>query len=164
MELDVFKILLRHAQHVARIGKKDIAPLNILGHVLVLALLEVLEFLLVICLYPASLVKMHGLPAALGVVLVLQAVLDNLELQLTNRAHDAAAVELVDEELRHTLVHELLQSLLELLVLHRVIILDVLERSGEKLGKPRKCIFSPSVNVSPILKIPLSGKPTMSPG
>ena len=34
MELDVFKILLRHAQHVARIGKKDIAPLNILGHVL----------------------------------------------------------------------------------------------------------------------------------
>ena len=83
MELDVFKILLRHAQHVARIGKKDIAPLNILGHVLVLALLEALEFLLVICLYPASLVKMHGLPAALGVVLVLQAVLDNLELQLT---------------------------------------------------------------------------------
>ena len=43
MELDVFKILLRHAQHVARIGKKDIAPLNILGHVLVLALLEVLD-------------------------------------------------------------------------------------------------------------------------
>jgi hypothetical protein len=42
---------------------------------------------------------MHGLPAALGVVLVLQAVLDNLELQLTNRAHDAAAVELVDEDL-----------------------------------------------------------------
>ena len=127
MELDVFKILLRHAQHVARIGKKDIAPLNILGHVLVLALLEVLEFLLVICLYPASLVKMHWLPAALGIVLVLQAVLDNLELQLTHGAHDAAAVELVDEELRHTLVHELLQSLLELLALHWVIILDILE-------------------------------------
>ena len=138
MELDVFKILLRHAQHVARIGKKDIAPLNILGHVLVLALLEVLEFLLVICLYPASLVKMHGLPAALGVVLVLQAVLDNLELQLTNRAHDAAAVELVDEELRHTLVHELLQSLLELLVLHRVIILDVLEKEWREAWQTAK--------------------------
>ena len=27
MELDVFKILLRHAQHVARIGKKDITAI-----------------------------------------------------------------------------------------------------------------------------------------
>ena len=127
MELDVLKILLRHAQHVARIGEEHVAALNILGHVLVLALLEAFEFLLVICLYPASLVEMHRLPAALGVVLVLQAVLDNLELQLTHGTHDAAAVELVDEELRHTLVHELLQSLLELLALHRVIVLDVLE-------------------------------------
>ena len=35
---------------------------------------------------------MHGLPAALGVVLVLQAVLDNLELQLT---HGALALRIV---------------------------------------------------------------------
>ena len=36
--------------------------------------------------------------------------------------------------------------------------------SGEKLGSPRKCIISPSVSVSPILNMPLSGSPTMSPG
>ena len=35
--------------------------------------------------------------------------------------------------------------------------------SGEKEGRPRKCSCSPSVSVSPILKMPLSGKPTMSP-
>ena len=81
---------------------------------------------------------MHRLPAALGVVLVLQAVLDNLKLQLTHSAHDAAAVELVDEELRHTLVHELLQSLLELLALHRVIILDVLEKEWREAWQTAK--------------------------
>ena len=31
---------------------------------------------------------------------------DNLELQLTNRAHDAAAVELVDEELRQMCIRD----------------------------------------------------------
>ena len=35
--------------------------------------------------------------------------------------------------------------------------------SGEKLGRPRKWSTSPSVSVSPILKLPLSGKPMMSP-
>ena len=34
---------------------------------------------------------------------------------------------------------------------------------GEKLGKPRKWSSSPSVSVSPILKVPLSGKPMISP-
>ena len=56
MELDVLKILLRHAQHVARIGEEHVAALNILGNVLLLALLEAIEFLLIISLYQASLV------------------------------------------------------------------------------------------------------------
>lgn len=36
--------------------------------------------------------------------------------------------------------------------------------SGEKLGRPLKCICCPSVSVSPILNVPLSGSPTISPG
>ena len=39
-----------------------------------------------------------------------------------------------------------------------------LNSSGENDGKPRKCRCSPSVSVSPILNMPLSGRPTMSPG
>ena len=35
--------------------------------------------------------------------------------------------------------------------------------SGEKLGIPLKCNSSPLVSVSPILKFPVSGKPTISP-
>ncbi len=44
MELDVFEILLRHAQYVARIGQKNVAPFAVFGHILVLALLEILQF------------------------------------------------------------------------------------------------------------------------
>ena len=35
---------------------------------------------------------------------------------------------------------------------------------GAKLGMPLKLIVSPSVMVSPILKVPVSWIPTMSPG
>ena len=123
----MFKVLLSHTQYVARISEEHIAALDILCHILILALLEVLQFLLVVCLNPACLMQVNRLPAALGILLVLQAILDNLKLKLTHGTHDAATVELVDEQLSHTLVHELLQSLLELLALHWVIILDILE-------------------------------------
>jgi hypothetical protein len=49
-------------------------------------------------------VQVDRFPAALGVVLVLQTILDNLELQLSYGSHDAAAIELVDKQLCHTLV------------------------------------------------------------
>ena len=123
----MFKVLLSHTQYVARISEEHIAALDILCHILILALLEVLQFLLVVCLNPACLMQVNRLPAALGIILVLQAILDNLELQLTDGTHDATTIELVDEQLCHTLVHQLLQTLLELLALHWVIILDILE-------------------------------------
>ena len=71
---------------------------------------------------------MDRLPAALGIVLVLQTVLDDLELQLTDGADNLAAVELVDEQLGDTLVHQLVDTLLQLLRLHRVVVLDILEQ------------------------------------
>ena len=127
VELDMLKVLLRHIENVTGIGKEDIASVFVLCHILILTLLEIVEFLLIIALYPAGFMEMNRLPTALGIVLVLQAILDNLKLKLTHGTHDAATVELVDKQLSHTLVHELLQSLLELLALHWVIILDILE-------------------------------------
>ena len=41
---------------------------------------------------------------------------------------------------------------------------ETLNISGEKVGMPVNCICSPSVSVSPILKLPVSNKPTTSPG
>lgn len=57
METDVFKVMLRHLQHISRVGKEHITPFAVFGHVLVLALLECLKFRLVITLYPAGFVK-----------------------------------------------------------------------------------------------------------
>ena len=135
VELDVLKVLLCHAQHIAGVGEEDITAFYVLGHILILTLLEVFKFGCIITLYPASLVEMDGLPAALGIVLVLKAVLDDLKLQLTDGTDDTAVVELVDEHLCYALVHQLLDTFLELLRLHGVVILDILEQLRREGGK-----------------------------
>ena len=58
---------------------------------------------------------------------MLQAVLDNLKLQLSYRTDNLATVELTDKQLCHTFVHELANALVKLLLLHRVGILDILK-------------------------------------
>ena len=119
--------MLRHRQHVARVGKEYVASVAILCHILILALLELVEFLGVVALYPACLVQMNGFPAAFGVILVLQTILYNLKLQLSYGTDNLAAVELVDKQLSHTLVHKLVDTLLKLLRLHWVVVLDIFE-------------------------------------
>ena len=99
VELNLFEILLRHAQHVAAIGQENIAAFLVLGHILILTLLKVLQLLRIVALYPAGLVEMYGLPTTLGVVLVLQAILNHLELQLTYGSDNLAVVELVYKQL-----------------------------------------------------------------
>ena len=81
MESEVLEVLLCHAQHIAAVCQEHVASVAVLGHVLVLAFLEVLQFRLVTGFAgnPACLVQVYGLPAALGSVFVLQAVLNNLE-------------------------------------------------------------------------------------
>lgn len=135
VELDVLEVHLRHLEHVARVGQEDVAALAVLGHVLVLALLEGFELGGVIALDPAGLVEADGLPAALGVVLVLQAVLDDFELELAHGADNLAPVELIDEELGHTFVHQLVNALGQLFLLHGVGVLDVLEHLRREAGQ-----------------------------
>lgn len=127
MEFDVFEVLLCHGQHIARVGKEYITAILVFCHVLIFAFLEIVKFGSIITLYPASLVQVDRFPTALCIVFVLKTVLYNLKLQLAHSAHDASSIELVDKELCDTLIHELFQSLLELLSLHWVIILDILE-------------------------------------
>ena len=128
VELDMFEVLLRHREYIARVSEEHIAPLLVLGHILIFALLEVLQLGIVITLNPAGLIEMYGLPAALGVVLILQTILDHLELQLTDGTNDLTVVELIDEQLGHTFIHQLIDTLLQLLRLHRVVVLDILEQ------------------------------------
>ena len=127
MELDVLIVVLRHLQDIATICHEDITTLFVLGHILRFALLEHLQFLLVVGLYPACLEHLQWLPTAFGLVLVLEAVLDHLKLQLSHCANNLATIELADKELRYTLVHELVDTFVELLLLHWVSVLDILE-------------------------------------
>lgn len=124
----MLEILLCHLKHITGICEEHITPLYILCHVLILALLEILKFLGIVSLYPTSLVQVYRLPTALGVVLMFKPVLYDFKLKLPYRADYPAVVELVDEQLRDALVHELLYTLLELFGLHRVVVLDVFEQ------------------------------------
>ena len=103
----MFKVLLSHTEHIPAVGKKHIPILAVFSQILVLALFELLQFCLItwLTLYPTSLIQAYWFPTALGIILILQSVLDNLELQLTNGTNNLAIVKLVDKKLGHTLIH-----------------------------------------------------------
>ena len=149
MELDVFEVFLGHGENITRVSEEDITTLLVLRHVLVLAFLEILEFRIIVALYPTSLVEMHRFPTTLRVVFVLQAILDDLELQLTYGTNDLPVVELVDEELCHTLVHQLVDALLQLFGAHGIIVLDVFEELWRERGKaPEMKLFTLSERIA----------------
>ena len=125
--MDVFEVFLGHGEDIARVSEEDIPALLVLRHVLVFTFLEVLEFRFIVALNPTSLIEVYRFPATFRIILILQAVLDHLKLQLTHRTYDLPVIELVDEELRHTLIHELVNTLLELFGAHGIIVLDVFE-------------------------------------
>ena len=127
METHVGEVLLRHGEDVGGVGQVDVAALVIGGHVLGFAAHEAVERSLVVALDPAGFVEGERIPTTLRTVLVQQAVLDDLELQLPDGADDLAAVETVGEELRHALVHQLIDAFVQLLGAHRVGVFDVLE-------------------------------------
>ena len=57
VEADVLESLLRHLQHIARLGQENVAAPLVFGHVLLLALLEVVELGGVVAFDPAGLVE-----------------------------------------------------------------------------------------------------------
>jgi len=101
---------------------------------LIFPFLEVLEFYLVVGFNPAGFVKMYGFPAALGIVFVLEAILDYFELQLSHGSDNLAVVELIDEKLGYALVHELLETFGELFGFHGVVVLDIFKKFGRETG------------------------------
>ena len=128
MEADILEVLLSQRQRIACVCQEYIATMFIDSHIGVLAAFEVGELLLIVALDPASLVDRDWLPTALCAILMLQAVLDNLKLQLTYRTDNLATIQTRCKELSHTLIHQLIDTLRQLLELHWVGILDVAEK------------------------------------
>ncbi len=141
MEFNIGEVSLSHLQHVRRVGKEYIASFLIGSHELVFATFEVGQSFFIIAFNPACLVERQRLPTALCAILVEQAVLYYLKLQLTYCTYDFAAVELIGEQLSHTFVHKLAYALLELFALHGVGILYVLEHLGREAGQAFEVYF-----------------------
>ena len=120
-------VCLCHLQHVLRFGEENVTSPFVLGHVLCLVETEIFQFLRVESLDPASLVKIDIFPATGCAVLVQQTVLDDLELERADGSDNLAVVELVREQLGHALVHELVDTLGQLLGFHGVGVLDIFE-------------------------------------
>ena len=61
-----------------------------------------------------------------------EAVLDHLKLQCSNRSDNLTSIHLTGEQLRHTLVHQLIDSFCQLFELHRIGIFDITEQLRRK--------------------------------
>ena len=72
---------------------------------------------------------------------MLQTVLDNLKLKLTDCADKLAAVELVDEHLSHALTHQLVNTLGQLLGTHGISVLNILEHLRRETGQTLEVKF-----------------------
>ena len=132
MELYVRVFLHRHLQGVGRLSQEDVPTLFVLGQIQGLAHLEVGKLFLIVTRYPSGLVKRDRLVTAGSIVFVQEAILDDLKLQLTHRADDLSSRHLTREELRHTLVSQLFQTLGQLFRLHRVGVLHITELLGRE--------------------------------
>ena len=62
--------------------------------------------------------------------------MDNLKLQLSYRADNLATIELVDEQLGDALIHQLVDTLLQLLGTHGIIIDNIFEHLGREGRQP----------------------------
>ena len=97
----MFKILLSHLQNITRIGKENISTFSVAGHILMLTLLECFEFTFITghCFHPTCFIQAYWFPATLCTIFVLEAILNNLKLQLTDGTNDLAIIKLIDEKL-----------------------------------------------------------------
>ncbi len=129
------KLPLLHVEQELGGGQIDVVAVFIHRHFRHLEPLEFRDFLFVSG-QPAGLVEALRNKGGFGAVLVLEAVLNDFELQLADRTHHLAVARIHDKKLGHPFVGQLLNALFQLLGFHRVIILQLLENLGREAGNP----------------------------
>ncbi len=77
--------------------------------------------------HPAGLIKAYRFPATGCIVFIQQTILNDLELQLSYRTNNLTAIELIDKQLCHTFIHQLVDTFCQLFLFHRISILDRFE-------------------------------------
>ena len=127
MEFYVFKIHLSHLKYITGVGKEHIASLSILCHILIFTFLESFQLCRIITFHPASLIQTYRLPTTRCVILVQQTILNHLKLQLSHRTDNLTSIELTAKQPCLTFVHQLVDTFRQLVLFHRICVLNVLE-------------------------------------
>ena len=83
-----------------------------------------------------------------------QAVLNNLKLQLSHGTDNLPAIELIGKQLGYTLVHQLLDTFVQLLCLHRIGVLYIFEHLGREAWQSLEMQFLSGSQRIPYLKVP----------
>ena len=119
----MFKIHLSHLKYITGVRQKHIASFSILCHVLVFTFLEGFQLRRIIAFYPAGLIKAYRFPATGCIVFIQQTILN----ELSYRTNNLTANELIDKQLCHTFIHQLVDTFCQLFLFHRISILDIFE-------------------------------------
>ena len=94
----MLEILLCHLKHIVGVCEENVSSLFVLCHILVFAFLESIELFFIIAFNPTCFIEAYWFPAAFGIVFILEAVLYNLKLKLSNSADNLSPVELIDKQ------------------------------------------------------------------
>ena len=131
----MLEVHLCHLKYIIAISQEYIPSFTILGHILIFTFFESFQFSRIIAFYPTSLVQTYRFPTARSIILVQQTILDDLKLQLSDCTDNLATVELIDKQLRHTFIHQLVDTFCQLFLLHRIGILNILEHLRREAGQ-----------------------------
>lgn len=134
MKGEAVKLFLGQLKSELRISQEHKASKLVVGELARLHALEFGQLRRVFALNPKGLVGREGLVGTLRSVLVLQTVLNDFVLKSAHGANHFAAVGDQREQLGDTLVHQLIDSLGELLGLHGVRVVDEAKVFGGEGG------------------------------
>lgn len=135
MEFYFGEVVLSHLEDVVGVSEEYVASFAVDSHELEFTFFEGGECFGIVTFNPTGLIERQGFPTALRAILMKQTVLYDLKLKLADSSYNLTAVELVDKQLRHAFVHELLYALVELFGFHRVAVLDIFEHFRREAGE-----------------------------
>ena len=132
MKCYIREILLCHFQRVGTFSQKHVATTFVNRQTLVLTFFEIGKLLLIVRREPARLVQLNRLVATFCVIFVFQTIFNHFKLQRTDRSNNFSVIELIYKKLRNAFVHQLVDSLSQLLEFHWIGIFNVAEHLGRE--------------------------------
>lgn len=156
MEVNSRVVLAVHTDHPFGFGEKNRVTVLVVCDLVAFQADKLVHGRLIVGREPAGARDIHRHPAAFRAVFVFEPVLDYVELKFSNGTYYFSIAKIECKKLGYPSSVSCWIPFSNCLDFIGSILISSLNISGEKLGIPENCKFSPSVNVSPILKLPVS--------